>query len=111
MSKKNKHANKNFDTEAPDVYNMDDIGYMVDDAIRDRANHLENERNYLLSVGGDAYSYELELAYLQREQQIRLARGEQHAKFIQRFGAVRNTVDPVDETATDITLEPTGNLN
>ena len=66
--------NKDFANEGPEVYNMDDIGYMSDEAIYDRAGRLENERNRLVASGRDTYLWEVELAYLRREQQLRRER-------------------------------------
>ena len=67
MSKKNKSFNKNFSNEAPEIHNMDDIGYMTDESIYERSNRLENERNWLLSAGKDPLLWEVEIAYLRRE--------------------------------------------
>jgi hypothetical protein len=84
MSKKNKPS-KNFINETPDVYNMDDIGYMTDEAIHDRSQRLENERNRLLSMNKDAHLWEVEVAYLRREQQLRQTRSELHAEYMKKF--------------------------
>ena len=107
MSKKNKVFNKDFGNEAPEVYNMDDIGYMADEAIHDRTNRLENERNRLMSMGKDAYFWEVELAYLQRERQVRQVRSERHAEFLKKFsGGVDNSINSnVDNSV----LEPVFN--
>ena len=93
MSKKNKSFNKNFSNEAPEIYNMDDIGYMAEEALHDRANRLENERNRLQSSGKDTYLWEVEIAYLRREQDMRKTRAEAHAEFLQKFSVNPNEVD------------------
>lgn len=72
---------------------MDDIGYMADEAIHDRANRLENERNRLSSMGKDPYLWEVEIAYLRREQQLRQTRAEKHIEFMQNFGHQTNPED------------------
>jgi len=86
MSKKNKNFSRDFGNEAPEIYNMDDIGYMADEAIHDRANRLENERNRLSGMGRDPHFWEVEVAYLRREQQLRQTRAEKHAEFMKKFG-------------------------
>lgn len=85
MSKKNKHFSKNFGNEAPEIYSMDDIGYMADEAIHDRSSRLEFERNKLVSMNKDPYLWEVELAYLQREQIMRQTRAEKHAEYVRKF--------------------------
>jgi len=85
MSKKNKNFNKNFSNDAPEIYNMDDIGYMVDEAIHDRATRLEHEKSRLVAMNRDPYLWEVELAYLQREQDLRQTRAALHAEFVKKF--------------------------
>jgi len=109
MSKKVK-SNKNFASETPEVYNMDDIGYMSDEAIHDRSNRLENERGRLMSAGKDTYLWDIEVAYLQREQQLRQTRSERHAEFIQRFGKSNPENLDFDKIATT-SVETTEELN
>ena len=81
MSKKN----KNFGNENPEIYNMDDIGYMTDEALYDRANRLENDRNRVVASGRDPYLWEVEIAYLRREQSMRRTRAELHQEYVQKF--------------------------
>lgn len=102
MSKKNKNFNKNFGNDAPEMYNMDDIGYMADEAIHDRVNRLEFERNKLVSMSKDPYLWEVELAYLQREKNLRQTRAEAHLEYIKKFVPATE----VDSTlSSDATLE------
>ena len=93
MSKKNKHNTKDFINEAPEVYSMDDIGYMTDEALHDRSNRLENERNRLISSGRDPMLWEVEIAYVRREQQLRQTRAELHADFLKKFAGHINSED------------------
>lgn len=93
MSKKN-IKNKGF-VEAPEVLNMDDLGYMQDEMVDERAYRLENERNRILSSGRDAYLWEVELAYVRREQQLRKTRAEMHQDYLRKFN-VENTNVEVD---------------
>lgn len=110
MSKKNKNFNKDFGNEAPEIYGMDDIGYMADEAIHDRANRLENERNRLVGQGRDPYLWEVEIAYLRREQQLRQTRAERHAEFVQKFGHVNPENMNLDKVA-DVSSDATEELN
>ena len=92
MSKKNKNANHNQNTDelratkypipGPEVANMDDIGYYPDDLLADRIGRLESERTRLLEMRYDPQLWEVELSYMRREQQIRSARAEKHEAYM-----------------------------
>jgi hypothetical protein len=92
MAKKNK-SHKNFNVEIPEVYNMDDIGYMPDEALRERYARLDSERGRLAANGYDPRLWEVELAYVQREQGIRMSRSELHADYIRKFQANHEDLD------------------
>jgi hypothetical protein len=104
MSKKN----KNFVVEGPEVYNMDDLGYMTDESLYERANRLESEKNRMMSSGRDPYLWEVELAYVRREQVLRRTRADLHAEYVQKFAHTR--VDDNMMTETPVSNDPT-NLN
>lgn len=87
MSKKNKNANGNdreefrttrYPFQFPEVVSMDEIGYYPDDLLSDRISRLEAERNKLLETRHDPRHWEVELAYLHREKQLRSIRAERH---------------------------------
>lgn len=92
MSKKNKNTNHSQSSDelrtskypipAPEVANMDDIGYYPDDLLSDRIGRLESERTRLLEMRYDPQLWEVELAYLRREQQIRTTRAERHESYM-----------------------------
>lgn len=87
MGKKNKVQNQEtrkpkYPVAVPEVMNYDDIGYLSDETIFDRLSRLENDRAQVLSAGLDPYSWEVEIAYLRREQQIRSARLERHSHYV-----------------------------
>lgn len=109
MSKKNKNFNKDFGNEAPEIYNSEDIGYMADEAIHDRANRLENERNRLMSMGKNTYLWEVELAYLRREQQLRQTRAERHVEFLKTFAGSSEVDLTSDSINVNADSEPTMN--
>lgn len=94
MSKKNKNANTTQSNEwnddkntkyplpVPEVANMDDVGYYPDDVLNDKISRLESERSRLVDLKFDPYRWEVELAYLRREQQIRTVRMERHEAYM-----------------------------
>jgi len=116
MSKKNKNANQqtNNDNDTlrsikypmpfPEVANMDEVGYYPDDVLSDKISRLESERTRLLEMKFDPYHWELELAYLHRERQIRNVRLERHEAYVRELilkgdsdeFAVRTSFGPLD---------------
>jgi hypothetical protein len=66
----------------PDVHHMDMIGYMTDEEISSFVSRLESERNHALNKGYDPTSWEVEIAYFRREQQLRKIRAERHAEYL-----------------------------
>jgi hypothetical protein len=105
-NKMSNKKSKNFSKDAPEIYNMDDIGYMSDDALYDRANRLENERSRMLNSGREPYLWEVEIAYLRREQTMRKTRTDIHQEYLQKFSANvknNNSEASVEEpTATEL---------
>jgi hypothetical protein len=89
MSKKNKHNNDRDDLKTvrypipfPDMNNMDDVGYYPDDLLIDKISRLESERSRLLEMKFDPMKWEVELAYLYREKEIRTFRNEKHDAYM-----------------------------
>jgi len=99
MSKKNKNFDSDFRNDGPEVHNMDDIGYMTDEALYDRANRLENDRNRAIASGRDSYFWEVEIAYLRREQTLRQSRAEVHQEFLKKFMVNPKVVTKETESA------------
>ena len=91
MSKKINKSKGFF--EAPEIWNMDDLGYMADEMIEDRAQRLESERNRMLSSGKDPQLWEVEIAYIRREQQLRKTRSELHQEYLKKFNVDMNSVE------------------
>jgi len=85
MSKKNKGFNKDFRADAPELIPADELRYMPDEAIHAIANRLESERNRLLNASRDPHLWEVEIAYLRREQELRQIRFEHHQKYLQKL--------------------------
>jgi len=108
MFKKNKNVNKDFANEAPEIYSMDDIAYTSDEAIHDRIDRLEGERNRLSGAGRDPYLWEVEIAYLRREDIIRNDREHAHMEFTQRSSGRDSSGDVDLNTVTKI--EESGGL-
>lgn len=88
MSKKNKQADRDelkttkYPMPFPDVNNMDDVGYYPDDLLADKISRLESERARLMDMKYDPHQWEVELAYLHREKQIRDIRLQRHDAYM-----------------------------
>lgn len=67
---------KKFDS-VPQVTNIDDLAVMADEELNARASRFESERNR----ARDPYPWEVEIAYIRREQQIRRVRERAHAEW------------------------------
>jgi hypothetical protein len=95
MSKKNKSNQQNIEATfrgsksfpAPEIVCMDDIGYFSDELLSERMSRLENEKNRVSDAKLDPVLWEVELAYLQREKQIRQTRAEKHEAYMRDFVA------------------------
>ena len=72
---------------APEIVCMDDIGYYSDDLLHERMTRLESEKNRVVEARLDTTLWEVELAYLQREKQIRQTRLEKHEAYMRDFVA------------------------
>lgn len=86
MSKKNKRQpSKNNVIEnimEPYVVNMDVLACISDDELRDRNHQLNEEMNSASRAGYDSYLWEVELAYVQREIDIRHTRRALHERYM-----------------------------
>lgn len=96
MSKKNKatvavtgttQRTPRFPIPVPELNNMDDVGYYPDEVLHDKINRLESERGRLLELKLEPIPWEVELAYLRREQQIRKSRIEKHEQYVRELSA------------------------
>lgn len=77
-----------YPMDLPQKTNMDDIGYMLDEAINDKLNRLEHDRSRLIDLKFDPKPWEIEIAYFRREQQLRKIRLEMHQNYTQKFGHI-----------------------
>lgn len=105
MSKKNKHVNVSDEMKTtryplalPEVNNMDDVGYYPDDLLTDKISRLENERTRLLDMKFDPRPWEVELAYLHREKELRNVRLEKHEVYMRDL-YLRGEEDSVHKTS------------
>lgn len=76
----------------PDILNMDDISYVSDDELFSKLSSYEATRGKMIAKGQDPYLWEIEIAYLRREVQIRRARRESHDRYMAEQ-ARESTVD------------------
>ena len=86
MIKKTKKYNTNFDNqhsvELPVIVTIDVLAGASDSELRSRNNDLENEKDSMLRDGYDPRPWEVELAYVQREIDIRRNRMYMHERYI-----------------------------
>lgn len=64
--------------DGPAIITIDDLAVMSDDELSNRANRFEAERNRVR----DQYPWEVEIAYVRREQQIRRQRADAHSAWV-----------------------------
>lgn len=77
MSKRTKQT-----IELPDVINMDDLALLSDEELSGRAGRLEADRRRVASSSSDLVPWEIEIAYVRREQQIREVRAVRHREYL-----------------------------
>jgi len=65
-------------SDGPSITTIDELAVMGDDELTARANRFEAERNR----SRDPYPWEVETAYIRREQQIRRQRADAHAAWL-----------------------------
>jgi hypothetical protein len=67
--------------ENPAIVSIDELAIATDDDLFTAQKRLESERQIMIARGDDASPWEVELAYIKRELQIRSARSDAHRKF------------------------------
>jgi hypothetical protein len=82
--------------DGPAIITIDDLAVMSDDELSGRANRFESERNRVR----DSYPWEVEIAYVRREQQIRRQRVDTHSAWI-RHNPQDNVEDFADSDGSD----------
>lgn len=90
--KEGKDMSKKYDS-VPQIVNIDDIAVMPDEELNARAARFENERNR----ARDPQPWEVEIAYIRREQQIRKARAQAHVE----WSAIQPNVSDEDVFVAD----------
>lgn len=116
MSKKNKSVatsdelkTNRYPIAMPEVNNMDEVGYYPDDLLTDKISRLESERSRLLDAKFDPRPWEVELAYLHREKDLRNVRLEKHEAYMRDL-YLRGEEDSAQRTAygpiTSRTVDP-----
>jgi hypothetical protein len=68
--------------EVPEVLNMDVMATMLDEDLVKRLCSLEDDRMKVLGSCDDSQSWEVELAYVRRELQIRRERRAAHERYV-----------------------------
>ena len=78
-------AARKYQVTAPEVVSVDVLGTMLDEDLVVRLRAIDDEKNRLYESGAaDPRPWEEEVAYIRREQQIRRARRDAHAEYVQR---------------------------
>lgn len=76
---------RRYQLSAPEVVTVDVLGTMLDEDLVTRLRALDDEKNRIYENGGaDPRPWEEEVAYVRREQQIRRARRDSHAEYVQK---------------------------
>lgn len=83
MSKRTKST-----VELPDIAHMDDLALLSDEELVGRAGRLEADRRRAASTMNNLTPWEVEIAYVRREQQLRDTRTQLHAEFLRGAPAV-----------------------
>ena len=82
MNKKTKKfsggSERNYNVVEPQVVSMDDLAYAADVDLTSRAESLKAERERAVRAGINPRKWEVELAYVQREMDIRDDRADAH---------------------------------
>jgi glutamyl-tRNA reductase len=85
MSKKNKRQSgpqNSCPVNLPEIINMDILSNILDEELRNRERELSQGRDIVSKSGFDPYSWEVELAYVQRERMIRDNWRVNHEKYL-----------------------------
>jgi hypothetical protein len=77
------HIRRNVGIDLPAVVNMDELAVMTDEELSRRAYLLEQDRSRL---GEDAVPWEVEIAYVRREQDLRVVRQGLQEAYVRRGG-------------------------
>lgn len=91
---------KKKNDSAPQITNIDELAVMTDEELVARASRFESERNRSY----DSYPWEVEIAYIRREQQIRKTRAQAHADWLtsQPAGSLEEEVLTEDFDGSDV---------
>lgn len=75
----------------PEIATIDVLDVMLDEDLLARYRALDEDRNKVMSSGLDTRPWEEELAYVRREQQVRLRRRDAHSRYESVLRGERNT--------------------
>lgn len=66
----------------PDVVDMDSLGAVPDEELITKLRNLEEQRSNIMYASLDPKAWEVELAYIRRELQLRRSRRDAHDRYI-----------------------------
>lgn len=81
-TKKTVRSSARMYMDPPDVANMDDLSYAIDDELERRVSYLFSERDRAASMDVDTRPWEEEISYVQREIKIRIGRRAAHDRYV-----------------------------
>ena len=97
MSKK-----RNNTVQFPDVANMDDLAVLSDEELAGRASRMEAERRRAASTMAELAPWEVEVAYIRREQQLREARAQAHTAYLATVGSQQPEPEQLEDFDSEV---------
>jgi hypothetical protein len=92
MAKKNKKSYNQFSADStPNVVDMESLSYASDDELKERKAYMLNMKEQTTFANVDTYLWEVELAYIVREIDIRSVRIAMHEKYTKQNPELYNT--------------------
>jgi len=98
----------------PEIHVMDDVATFSDEELYERLRVLESDRERALTCHVDPTPWEVELAFLLRESQVRRARRSAHERYIkqiEREFADAEAAAPVADLDNTLFLRMAGVIN
>jgi hypothetical protein len=77
-------SSRRYSASLPEVVSVDVLGTMLDEDLLIRFRALDDDRIKVTDAKGDPRPWEVEIAYLRREQQLRYVRRDAHAKYVRK---------------------------
>ena len=99
------YSHSRYSVSLPEVVNIDVLATMLDEDLSARLYALEGDKNSVLQDSYDAVPWEVEIAYVKREQQIRKLRRENHERYM------RSVAQEIAEESDNFVNLPSGDFD